>query len=44
MAAHKAALDIFEAAGMDNLITKGKMLSDYFFLSLKRSMQAQIKN
>jgi kynureninase len=31
MAAHKAALDIFEAAGMENLIAKGKMLSDYLF-------------
>ncbi len=31
MAAHKAALDIFETAGMKNLIAKGKMLSDYLF-------------
>ncbi len=29
MAAHKAALDIFEAAGIENLIAKGKLLSDY---------------
>ena len=29
MAAHKAALDIFTEAGMYNLITKGKKLSDY---------------
>lgn len=29
MAAHKAALDIFEEAGMENLIAKGQMLSDY---------------
>jgi len=29
MAAHKASLDIFDEAGMDNLITKGKLLSDY---------------
>ena len=34
MAAHKAALDIFEAAGMDNLIAKGKLLSDYLFFIL----------
>lgn len=29
MAAHKAALDIFEKAGMENLVAKGKLLSDY---------------
>jgi kynureninase len=29
MAAHKAALDIFEKAGMENLIAKGKLLSDF---------------
>ena len=29
MAAHKAALDIFEEAGIENLIAKGQMLSDY---------------
>ena len=34
MAAHKASLDIFEAAGMDNLIAKGKLLSDYLFFIL----------
>ena len=34
MAAHKAALDIFEAAGMDNLIAKGKLLSDYLLFIL----------
>jgi len=31
MAAHKASLDIFEEAGMENLITKGRLLSDYLF-------------
>jgi kynureninase len=31
MAAHKAALDIFETAGLENLIAKGKLLSDYLF-------------
>jgi kynureninase len=35
MAAHKASLDIFEAAGMDNLITKGNLLSDYLFFILE---------
>jgi len=29
MAAHKAALDIFEEAGIQNLVQKGKRLSDY---------------
>ncbi|GAB2825933.1 kynureninase [Ferruginibacter profundus] len=29
MAAHKASLDIFDDAGMDNLIAKGKLLSNY---------------
>ena len=31
MAAHKAALDLFEDAGMENLIAKGKLLSSYLF-------------
>ncbi len=35
MAAHKAALDIFEEAGMDNLIAKGKQLSDYLFFIIE---------
>lgn len=34
MAAHKAALDIFEEAGMDRLVAKGKMLSDYLLFIL----------
>ena len=29
MAAHKAALDIFEEAGINNLLKKGQRLSDY---------------
>ena len=29
MAAHKASLDIFEKAGLDNLFAKGKQLSNY---------------
>ncbi len=31
MAAHKASLDIFDEAGMDNLIGKSKLLSAYSF-------------
>jgi kynureninase len=31
MAAHKASLDIFEDAGIENLISKGQQLSDYLF-------------
>ncbi len=34
MAAHKASLDIFEDAGMENLIPKAKMLSDYLLFIL----------
>ncbi len=34
MAAHKASLDIFEEAGMDNLAAKGKRLSDYLLFIL----------
>ncbi len=34
MAAHKASLDIFEEAGMNNLFVKGKLLSDYLFFIL----------
>jgi len=34
MAAHKAALDIFDDAGMENLFTKGRLLSDYLFFIL----------
>jgi kynureninase len=35
MAAHKAALDIFEEAGIENLITKGQQLSDYLFFIIE---------
>ena len=35
MAAHKASLDIFEDAGMNNLAAKGKMLSDYLCFILE---------
>jgi len=33
-AAHKAALDMFEEAGWDNLLTKQKLLTDYFWFTL----------
>ena len=34
MAAHKASLDIFEEAGMDNLVEKSKLLSGYLHFIL----------
>jgi kynureninase len=34
LAAHKASLDIFEAAGFDNLLAKSKALSNYLFFVL----------
>ena len=34
LAAHKASLDIFEAAGFDNLVEKSKALSNYLFFAL----------
>ena len=34
LAAHKASLEMFAAAGFDNLITKRKALSDYLFFVL----------
>jgi kynureninase len=34
MAAHKASLDIFESAGMQNLFAKGQLLSDYLLFIL----------
>lgn len=43
MAAHKASLDIYEAAGMDNLIAKGKFLSDYLFFILDEINAASAK-
>jgi kynureninase len=36
MAAHKAALDIFEEAGMQNIIIKGKLLSNYLYFILEQ--------
>lgn len=35
MAAHKASLDIFEEAGIENLFPKGKLLSDYLFFIIE---------
>jgi kynureninase len=35
MAAHKASLDIFEDAGIENLIAKGQQLSDYLFFIIE---------
>jgi len=34
MAAHKASIDIFDKAGMENLVAKGKLLSDYLLFIL----------
>lgn len=34
MAAHKASLDIFEEAGMDNLVVKGRQLNNYLLFIL----------
>jgi kynureninase len=34
LAAHKAALDIFEAAGFENLLGKSKALSNYLYFVL----------
>ena len=34
MAAHRASLDIFKEAGMDNLISKGKLMSGYLMFIL----------
>ncbi len=34
MAAHKASLDIFEQAGMENVFAKGQLLSDYLLFIL----------
>jgi len=43
MAAHKAALDIFEEAGFDKIIEKGKKLSAYVFFILKTINQSSSK-
>ena len=37
MAAHKSSLDIFEAAGMERLLTKSKLLTGYLLFLLERN-------
>jgi kynureninase len=39
LAAHKASLEVFAAAGFDNLITKSKALSDYLYFVLNHINQ-----
>lgn len=41
MAAHKASLDIFEEAGFDRLVAKGKQLSSYLHFILNEINQQQ---
>jgi len=43
MAAHKASLDIFAAAGFNNLLNKSKSLSDYLFFVLNSINQPKEK-
>lgn len=43
MAAHKAALDIFKEAGMQNLVTKGKLLSGYLIFILNKINESSTK-
>jgi len=43
LAAHKASLEIFEAAGFDNLLTKSKALSEYLFFVLNHINQPEEK-
>lgn len=43
LAAHKASLEVFAAAGFDNLITKSKSLSDYLFFVLNHINQSEEK-
>jgi len=44
MAAHKAALDIFEEAGMENVFDKGQMLSDYLLFIIDDLNRSFAKN
>ena len=41
MAAHKASLDIFEDAGFENLVTKGRQLSDFLLFVLDKINASQ---
>lgn len=43
LAAHKASLEIFKAAGFDNLLDKSKALSDYLFFALNYINQPEEK-
>jgi kynureninase len=43
LATHKAALDIFEKAGFNNLLEKSKLLSDYLFFVLDTINQPEEK-
>ena len=43
MAAHKASLDIFEEAGIENLIAKGQKLSDYLLFIIDDLNQSSEK-
>ncbi len=43
LAAHKASLEVFKAAGFDNLLEKSKALSDYLFFALNHINQPDQK-
>ena len=43
LAAHKASLEVFKAAGFDNLLEKSKALSDYLFFLLNHINQPDQK-
>jgi len=43
LAAHKASLEVFKAAGFDNLLEKSKALSDYLFFALNNINQPDQK-
>jgi len=43
MAAHKAALDIFKEAGMQNLVAKGKLLSGYLIFIINKINESSTK-
>jgi kynureninase len=44
MAAHKASLDLFEEAGIENLTAKGRQLSDYLFFIIEEINAASSEN
>jgi len=43
LAAHKASLEVFKAAGFDNLLEKSKALSDFLFFALNHINQPEQK-